>query len=168
MVELACQEDPLFFPSRMELDREGVSYTIDTVREIVRQFGHDVHFITGQDAMEDIASWKSALSLLKMVNFAVAAREGYDQSALAEFIQSALCVRYCNVKFKDMGAGREGLVKTIGVAGSSTVINILRTPQAPVSSSEVRRKLKVGESVKYLVPGSVERYLNENNLYRKD
>jgi nicotinate-nucleotide adenylyltransferase len=165
MVRLALKGNPVFRPSRMELDRGGISYTIDTMREFIGQFGPDCHFITGQDAMEDISSWKSAATLLKTVNFAVAARSGYDQEALAEFIIGALGARYHNLKFKEASESADGRVATIRVTGAETVINILKTPEVGVSSSDIRKRLAGGRSVKYLVPAGVERYLMREQPY---
>lgn len=165
MVKLACKGNRLFVPSRMELDRGGISYTIDTMREFVRQSGPDVHFITGQDAMEDISSWKSAATLLKTVNFAVAARGGYDQESLMEFIMGTLGARYHNLRFKEAAQMADGRVATIGVAGAGTVINIIRTPALEISSTDIRARLARGGSVKYLVPAGVERYLMRERPY---
>lgn len=165
MVQMACRANPLFHPSRVELGRQGPSYTIDTMRHFVDEYGPDCHFITGQDAMEDISSWKSALTLLKTVNFAVVARQGHVQSTLAEFIQGTLSARYHNMKFHDAVTSEEGRVTSFRVAGATTVINILKTPLVGISSSDIRARLRRGVPVKYLVPDDVERYLIEGKPY---
>ena len=165
MVHLACQTNPMFHASRVEMGRQGPSYTMDTMRHFVEKYGPDCYFITGQDAMEDISTWRSALALLKTVNFAVAARQGHDQSTLPEFIQGTLAARYHNLKFHDPLTSEEGRVTSFRVAGATTAINILRTPVVGVSSSEIRTRLAQGRPVKYLVPESVERYLIEEKPY---
>lgn len=165
MAQMACQTNPMFHASRVELSRQGPSYTIDTMRHFVAEYGQDCHFITGQDAMEDISSWKSALTLLKTVNFAVVARPGHDQSTLAEFIQGTLSARYHNLKFHDAVTSQGGRVISFRVAGATTAINILETPLVGISSSDIRARLARGGPVKYLVPDDVERYLIESKPY---
>ncbi|MDH5677879.1 MAG: nicotinate-nucleotide adenylyltransferase [Nitrospinota bacterium] len=168
MVQLACRNNPLLHPSRVELDRKGPSFTIDTMRQFVDEYGPDCHFITGQDAMEDISTWKSALTLLKTVNFVVTARYGYDQSTLAQFIQATLSARYHNLKFHDIVTSHEGRLASLRVSGASTVINILKTPRVEISSSDIRARLAAGRTVKYLVPEDVERYLNDEKPFGKN
>jgi len=165
MVTLACKTNRIFQPSRAEMGHQEVSYTIDTMRGFIKEHGPDVYFIAGQDAMEDIYSWKSAATLLKTVNFAVAARGGYDKEALAEFIAGSLSARYHNLKFKPGPPMNGGLVTTLGVVGATTVINILNTPSLELSSSDIRRRLAEGRPVKYLVPDAVERYLRKTKPY---
>jgi len=164
MVQLALEDNPIFYPSANEMDRGGVSYTIDTMRSFKEQFGDDVYFITGQDAIEDIGSWKSAATLLKTFHIVVTTRPGYDSSALFDLLQSVLAVKYANLKLKFMGESRSGLVESIGVTGSSTAICFVRTPMLDISSSDIRKRLGQRRSIKYLVPGVVERYLKENEI----
>ena len=164
MVELALEDNPLFYPSREEMDREGVSYTIDTMRSFQEQFGDDVYFITGQDAIEDIGSWKSAATLLKTFHIVVATRPGYDSSALFDLLQGVLSLKYANLKLKYMGENSGGSVETVGIVGSSSAIHLVQTPLLDISSSDIRKRLKQGRSIKYLVPDVVERYLNSNEI----
>lgn len=162
MVELVCADNPLFYPSRVELDRKGMSYTIDTMRFFKEQYGEDIYFITGQDAIEDIGSWKSAASLLKTYNFVVTTRPGYDSTALFDFLQGVLALKYVNLKLKTAGKSVDGLIESIGIAGSSSVIHLVKTPLLDVSSSDIRKRLRNGRNIKYLVPDVVELYLKDN------
>lgn len=164
MVELALDDNPLFYPSREELDREGVSYTIDTMRSFKKKFGDDVYFITGQDAIEDIGSWKSAATLLKTFHIVVTTRPGHDPSALFDLLQGVLAVKYANLKLKSISKNSDGSVETVGIAGSTSAIHFVRTPLLDISSSDIRKRLKQGRSIKYLVPDVVERYLNDNEI----
>lgn len=164
MVQLALDDNPLFYPSKEEMDRKGVSYTIDTMRSFKQQFGDDVYFITGQDAIEDIGSWRSAATLLKTFHIAVTTRPGYDSSALFDLLQGVLSVKYANLKLKYMGRNSGGLIETAGIAGSSSAIHLVRTPLLDISSSDIRKRLREGRSIKYLVPDVVERYLISNGI----
>ena len=165
MVELATADNEIFRPSKIEMERPGPSYTIDTMRYFQGRFGHDVHFITGQDAMEDIGSWKSAGALLKTCNFIVTTRPGYDPSALEDLMQGVLSVRYKNLELTVLSKKENGSIEKLGVSGSGAVIRVVKVTQLDISSTDIRRRLREGAPVKYLVPDSVERYLHEKRLF---
>lgn len=132
------------------------------MRHFREELGSGVFFIAGQDAMEDIGSWKSAATLLKTYNFAISTRPGYDSSALIDLLQGVLAVKYVNVRFKPSRISHGGLVETTGIDGASSEIHIVNTTALDISSSLIREKLRTGRSVKYLVPEAVERYLKDN------
>ncbi|NPV29272.1 MAG: nicotinate-nucleotide adenylyltransferase [Firmicutes bacterium] len=141
MVLLAVVSNPYFEVSRMEYDRGGVTYTIDTVREFRRLYGAgtELFFITGADAILEILTWKQPEELLAMCRFIAATRPGYDlrqlNSLLGEFYQGA--------------------------------VSVLEIPMLSISSSDLRRRVKTGLSIKYLVPEPVEFYIFQNGLYRE-
>ncbi len=169
MVQLACLDNPTLSPSKAELQREGPSYTIDTMAHFKSEVGADVHFIAGQDAIEDIGSWKSAATLLKSHNFAIATRPGYDPSTLIEVLQNVLEVKYHNVKLKVVSQSDDGRVKTLKIAGSSSIIHIVNTSMLAISSTDIRERLQNDRSIKYLVPTEVEKYLikEKGNLFEQ-
>ncbi|MBI5814413.1 MAG: nicotinate-nucleotide adenylyltransferase [Nitrospinae bacterium] len=168
MVELALESNPDFTASRVEVDRPGPCYTIDTMRTFREMYGGDVHFILGQDAMEDVGSWNSALALLKTVNFIVVSRPGYDSSALMDVLQGVASVKYKNLKFIELGRSVDGTLETIGVEGAPSTIRIVRITPLDISSSDIRRRMASGRPIKYLVPEAVERYLRSEGLYNQD
>lgn len=165
MVELAIADNGKFYASRVEMERPGTSYTIDTMRHFQEEFGHDVYFITGQDAIEDIGTWKSAATLLKTCNFIVATRPGYDASTLEDLLQGVLSVRYKNVKLQTLGKSEDGEMETLGVVGASSVIKITRVTPLDISSTDLRERIRRGGPMKYLMPESVERYIREEGLF---
>lgn len=162
MMELALAGNPVFRPSRVEMDRPGPSYTIDTMRHYKDKYGESVYFILGQDAMEDIGHWHSAPTLLKTLNFIVVARPGYDASALMEVLQGVLSAMYKNIRI--IHAGHEDGDDVYSVEGSSTTIRVISITQLDISSSSIRRRIAAREPIKYLVPGVVERYLIEEEV----
>lgn len=169
MLELACAGNENFLPSRVELDRPGSSYTIDTVRYFKEKYGEGASFILGQDAMEDIASWHSAAALLKMCDFIVVTRPGYDPSAFFAVLQGVLAAKYKNLNLIDHGPGDAGgALHTIGVQGAQTVISLVRVTQMDVASSTIRARIRSGEPIKYLVPAAVETYIREEGLLSGD
>lgn len=168
MVELATEDNHLFRASRVEIDRPGASYTVDTMRHFHERYGDDVFFIVGQDAMEDVGSWHSASTLLKTSNFIVASRPGYDPSTLMEVLSGLLNAVYRNVKLLPLEVDDEGVTGLMRVEGTASTIRIAHITPFGISSSLIRRKVARGDSIKYLVPDAVERYLKSARLYRRE
>lgn len=142
MVVLATNSNPDFEVSTIEMDRPGPSYTIDTIKALAEQLGHStqLYFITGADAVLEICGWKNVESLLEMCEFIAVTRPGYNLSSL------------------------EQLKEKIG-PGRYERIHVFEVPALAISSSELRRRVKEGRSVKYLVPEAVEQYIKKNRLY---
>lgn len=168
MVELAVEDNPLFRASRVEIDRPGASYTMDTMRHFHELYGDDVFFIVGQDAMEDVGSWHSASALLKTTNFIVASRPGYDPSTLIDVLSGVLGAVYRNVKLLPLEVDEDGVTQLMRVEGAASTIRIAQITPLGISSSLIRRKVACGEPIKYLVPDAVARYLKAEGLYRDE
>jgi nicotinate-nucleotide adenylyltransferase len=168
MVELATADNPLFRASRVEIDRPGASYTLDTMRHFREQYGDDVYFIVGQDAMEDVGSWHSASTLLKTSNFIVVSRPGYDPTTLMEVLSGVLNAVYKNVRLLPLDVDEEGVTSVMRVEGAASTIRLTQITPLGISSSLIRRKVALGEPIKYLVPEAVERYLKSEGLYRNE
>jgi nicotinate-nucleotide adenylyltransferase len=83
MSVIATASNPLFSVSRMEVDREGPTYTADTLRALKQErgAGTDLFFITGADAMLEILQWKQPEELFELAHFIAATRPGYDMAA---------------------------------------------------------------------------------------
>ena len=128
MVELACQADPRFRPSRIEAG-EQKSYSVDTV-EKVRSMGREPFFIIGADAFAEVATWHRWRDLIQLTEFIVVTRPGHDYTA------------------------PEG-----------ARVHRLDTVALPVSSSEIRRRLALGD-VPAELPPPVAAYISEKGLYR--
>ena len=167
MVKIACAEDNRFLPSRIEIDRPGKSYTIDTMRFFQKEYGKEVYFIVGQDALIDIATWKAASTLLKTCNFIAVTRPGFDNENFVDALQGVISVKYKNLVFREptVQAEENGLA-SFGVAGSSAVIKMAPITPLDISSSMLRKRIANNETVRYLVPEGVWRYL-ENDATKK-
>lgn len=82
MTVIATASNPRFWVSRVDIDREGPTYTVDTIRDIAGQRpGADLFFITGADALGQILSWKDSNDALKLAQFVGVTRPGYELSA---------------------------------------------------------------------------------------
>lgn len=142
MTVLATATNPFFEVSRIEVDRSGESYTIDTVKSFKKMYGQntELFFITGADAILEILTWKNFEELLHLSYFIAATRPGFNLLNL-----------------------RENLKKLSPTAIER--ITPIEVPAMAISSTEIRRRIRKGESIKYLLPEAVERFIFKNKLY---
>jgi len=130
MLRLAVAEEPRFAVSRVELDREGPSYTVETLEQLA---GPDELFlILGADALVDLGRWHRPERISELATIVVAARPGAPAAKAAD---------------------RRLLVDT---------------PLCDISSRELRARAARGRSLRYLVPNTVWRYIEERGLYRAE
>ena len=144
MVELAIEGNPRFRACDIELTRGGVSYSVDTITSLKSQYGDGTafYFIVGADSLIELATWREYKRLLSLCTVVAAARPGCDLRSWPS--QDGLCTR------EEIAALKS---------------HIIETPLIGISSTEIRRRRQSGESIRYLVPDAVERYIVENNLY---
>ncbi|MBQ1273840.1 MAG: nicotinate-nucleotide adenylyltransferase [Cellulosilyticum sp.] len=142
MTVLATAANPYFKVSRIEIEREGVTYTIDTIKELKRIYGEDVslYFITGADAVHKILGWKESAELLQLCDFVAVTRPGYNKEDLMRKVKEI------NEKYE-------------------TNIHFLEVPALAISSSDIRKRLMEMKPIKYLVPQEVENYIKKHALY---
>ncbi|MDA3937047.1 MAG: nicotinate-nucleotide adenylyltransferase [Actinomycetota bacterium] len=141
MTVVATASNPDFEVSRMEIDRPGLTYTIDTMRELRDQFGPrtDLYFITGADAVWEIVSWKDAQDFQGLCKFIAATRPGYD-------LHEPLAVEQIESK---------GLH-----------VDYIEVPALAISSTGIRQRVLGRRPVRYLLPESVAAYIEKYGLYR--
>lgn len=139
MVALAVEEDPAFEAARIEIDRPGVSFTVDTLAEIKRIYGRAARlfFIAGVDAVLEILSWHKPEEIIRLCKLVAAARPGCDLSELRRSLPEEFMNR----------------------------IVLLEVPSVDISSTELRARVSAGIPIKYLVPRAVEEYILANGLY---
>ncbi|MBC7341715.1 MAG: nicotinate-nucleotide adenylyltransferase [Clostridia bacterium] len=142
MTSLAVATNPFFEVSRVEVDRPGYSYTYETVKHFRELIGAEaeIFFITGADALLEILTWRNIDDLMSSCQFIGATRPGYGIQELNGF-QAGLKPEY------------------------RSRIHLLEVPALAISSTDIRRRVKSGRSIKYLVPEAVERYIISNRLY---
>ncbi len=138
MTVIATASNPRFWVSRVDIDREGPTYTIDTLRDLHRLMPDaQLYFITGADALGDIFTWRDAEELFNLAHFVGCTRPGYEMDA------STL----------------EGI--------PDARVTIVEIPALAISSSDCRKRQAAGEPVWYLVPDGVVQYINKYSLYTK-
>jgi nicotinate-nucleotide adenylyltransferase len=136
MTVIATASNPRFWVSRVDIDRGGPTYTIDTLLDLSAALpGAELYFITGADALADIFTWRDAGELFELAQFVGCTRPGYtmDHDTLSSI-----------------------------PADRVTMVEI---PALAISSTDCRERKKRGEPVWYLVPDGVVQYLAKHNLY---
>ena len=135
MVSLAIADNQAFEMSRVDVDREGPTFTIDTLRALAAVLPRaDLFFITGADAILEILTWKDPHEALRLATFVAVTRPGHDL------------------------AGLRGL-------GIEERVVILEIPALAISSTDIRARVADGRPIRYLVPAPVEDYIRDRGLY---
>ena len=139
MCEIAVADDDRFSASRIELDREGPSYTSDTLRQLHETRPDDELFLLlGADQAERLPTWHEPDAVLELATVCAVERVGYSRNAIV--------IKLARLK----GAER---------------LRFLEMPVIQVSSSSVRRRVARGRPIRYLVPNAVAEYIEEKGLY---
>lgn len=145
-VEAALRGHPAFAVSDVELRREGPSYTVDTLRALREQLAPArLVFLVGEDAIAELDAWHEPASLLTLADFAVMTRPPGLGKPLRSLISASLASAF------DWAAdGETGTHRTAGTSLARVRIRAL-----DVSATEIRRRIRTHESVRYLLPEAV-------------
>ncbi|CAM3450767.1 nicotinate-nucleotide adenylyltransferase [Nocardioides dubius] len=136
MTVIATAANPRFTVSRVDIDRDGPTFTIDTLRDLqTRLPDADLYFITGADALGNIFTWRDAPELFELARFVGCTRPGYelDEEMLADI--------------------------------PSERVTLVEIPALAISSTDCRQRKQRGEPVWYLVPDGVVQYIAKHDLY---
>ncbi len=140
MVQLAIRDNSHFTFSGEELDREGTTYTVETLTNLTeRNPDCAYYFIMGADSLYHIESWKDTEEVLQMAVILVAGRGDLSSSLSSQ-------IEYIENKY-------------------DASIHFLNSPSLEISSNDIRRRIRAGESIRYLLPREVEEYIYEHKLY---
>lgn len=141
MVRLALGQHQEFEISRIDVDRAGPSYTVETL-ELLKQAWPEtqLHFIMGMDSLSDFLTWQAPERIIALTRLAVVSRPHYD--ANLQSLENAL----------------PHLVESI---------DWVPMPWLEISSSDLQRRVREGAPIHYLVPPVIESYIQEHNLYRE-
>lgn len=156
MIRLAIEGNPAFELSDIEVLRGGVSYTIDTLTEILDTYTPRpiISLVIGTDSFNEFSSWREYLEIIKLANLVVIQRPGMALKELAEVLPVELARSFCydskDCSFKN-SEGR--------------AIKFLSSARVDISSSMIRDSLSRHESVRHLMPDKVIDYIKKNGLY---
>ena len=142
MTVIATAANPDFDVSRMEIDRSGLSYTVDTLLALREKYGPqtELFFITGADAVWEIVTWKDAERFKGLATFIAATRPGYD-----------------------LDAARTEHAEELAALD----IEFIEVPALAISSTDIRARVMERRPIRYLMPEAVTSYINKYRLYRK-
>jgi nicotinate-nucleotide adenylyltransferase len=140
MTRLAAADDSRFSVSSLEVEREGPSYTYETLELLAKERGDsELVFVMGADAAVGLESWREPERVVRLARLAVARRAGVSESEVA------------------------AVMRSLGAADRATMLEM---PQFGVSSSAVRERAAAGRPLRYLVPEPVARFIEEKGIYR--
>lgn len=157
MLELAVADRSEFFVSRLEAERGGVSYSIDTLRTLHQTLGKEAQlfFIIGMDAFAEIHTWKANRHLLDYASFVVIGRPDHCRQSCGQTVAA-------NFPGYTL-AENHGCWQ--GEPGRGVIYPVAMAP-VKVSSTEIREAVRQGSSIRALVPGAVADYIEAQGLYR--
>jgi len=140
MTRLAATEDERFVASTLEVERDGPSYTFETLEALAEQGEDDLVFVMGADAAVGLESWQKPQLVVELARLAVARRAGIAQSEVASVLRSL---------------GAEGRCETLDM------------PEFGISSSAARERAKARRPLRYVVPQPVARFIEEKAVYSR-
>ncbi|MCT1369764.1 nicotinate-nucleotide adenylyltransferase [Corynebacterium mucifaciens] len=136
MTVIATAANPRFSVSRVDIDRDGPTYTIDTLRDLRELYPDEaLYFITGADALSSIMSWHDWEEMFQLAEFVGVTRPGYEL--------------------------REDMLP----ADIQARVHLVEIPAMAISSTDCRTRAAEGRPVWYLVPDGVVQYISKNSLY---
>lgn len=143
MLRLALEEKPDYEISKLEIERPGVSYTVDTLTELKQKFGdnRELYFIMGRDSLARFAEWREPSRVIEIATLVAIPRPGCEKPDLEKLNES--------------------------VPGLSSRVILLDRPLIDISSTSIREKAARGEALSGSVPKPVEKYIKQQELYRK-
>ncbi len=142
MVRLSVRGAPGLACSSADIDRGGVSYALDTVREFAARYpAARISFVIGMDALADLHLWREAEELVRLCRMVVVERPGFDRPLSPD----------------QLGFPPE--------TGRELLSHIVRARSCDISASEIRRRIAAGRSIRYLVCPEVEAYVRDRKLY---
>ncbi len=141
MVRLAIADNPYFELCTIEVDRPGLSYSVDTIAALQEELGSDakLYFILGEDALADLPTWHEPEKLLQICELIAVNRPGYHSFSL-RLLERQL-------------------------PGVERRVHQVRIPELAIWSTELRGRVASGLPIRYLVPDAVHSYIYEHSLY---
>ncbi len=156
MLEIAIAGNPAFRASPVELERGGTSYSIDTLQSFATtEPGALLFFIVGIDTFREMNTWKDVARLFEAASVVVTSRppNAVERSIqhLPVAAQEAFCYDSSTLSYRHRSGTRLSFLSITGI---------------DVSATDIRERVHRGQSIRYLVPADVERYIQQHGLYR--
>jgi len=140
MTRLAATDDERFVVSTVEIDRDGPSYTHETLQELSEQEEEGLVFVMGADAALGLESWRNPERVVELARLAIARRAGVSEAEVVSVLRSL---------------------------DAEDRAEMLEMPEFGVSSSAARERAKEGRPLRYVVPEQVARFIEEKGVYSR-
>lgn len=140
MLRLATAGNSAFYVSTVEVDRDGPSYTEVTLEALLKEYGKETElfFVIGRDSLLDFPHWHDPRRIAELATLVVADRDGTGVPSESEPTLPGIVARLC----------------------------WLRMPRIDINSTDIRNRVREGNSLRYRVPDGVAAYIEERGLYR--
>lgn len=146
MVKIAIADNPHFTVSDLEVQKKGISYSVDTVLELKALYPEDeFYFLIGSDLLPQLKSWKRFDELATEIEFVLSIRPGFDTITKEDMVHEIADLK------EDYGAR----------------VTVIETPLYEISSTQIRQRIRDHRSVRYLVKQEVISKIEEAGYYRK-
>ncbi|MDZ4817361.1 MAG: nicotinate-nucleotide adenylyltransferase [Planctomycetota bacterium] len=146
MLKLAAAGHQSLRVSSLEIDRGGISYTVETLEQLHGdQPDNELFLILGADSLADFPTWRNAERICELAALLVVRREGYPEPnfrVLAEFVDRKRIEHFKSLQ--------------------------VEMPAIGLAAREIRHRVASGRSIRYRTPRAVERYIETHGLYRRD
>jgi nicotinate-nucleotide adenylyltransferase len=139
MTRLAATDDERFVVSALEIERDGPSYTYETLEQLVEQGDDNLVFVMGADAAVGLESWRNPERVVELAKLAIARRAAISEADVVSVLRS------------------------LGAEGAE----MLEMPEFGISSSAARERAKAGRPLRYVVPEQVARFIEEKGVYSR-
>jgi nicotinate-nucleotide adenylyltransferase len=145
MLELAIASNPHFAISLIDVERSGPSYTVDTLRQLRKEWGTNtaLYFVIGWDSLQELHTWHDSAGLLEQLTYLVAVRRpGYvEEPGYNELLE-------------------------VQLPGIQQRLLVIPAPQLDISATDLRQRVAEGRPIRYQTPEAVEQYIAQHGLYR--
>ncbi len=161
MARLAIRYNSFFDVSPIEVERIGKSYSVRTLEEILKNYGGELFFLLGIDAFLEVPTWREADKLFSLANLVILLRPSYSFQSLSKspylrFLTNSILI--------ELDQGIRQSYRKVSENGKSICFE--RVISLDISSTFIRKNIRAGRSIKYLLPDPVESYIITHRLYR--
>ena len=161
MARLAIRSNSFFDVSPIEVERIGKSYSVRTLEEILKKYGGELFFLLGIDAFLEVPTWREADKLFSLANLVILLRPPYSFQSLSKspylrFLTNSILI--------ELDQGIRQSYRKVSENGRSICFE--RVISLDISSTFIRKNIKAGRSIKYLLPDPIESYIITQRLYK--
>ncbi len=162
MLQLALEGKTTFSLELLEIARNGISYTLETISQLINQHPDwELFLILGADAFVEMATWKSYADIFKLCHVLVSTRPGVKLEVPEKLYQTLALT-------KTLLENNNKPQQIVLDPAVGKTLQFFQIPPQDISSKEIRRRVQAGKEIKNLLPPAVDHYIMQNLLYRAE